>query len=175
MKSAQIFDRPRAIGVIVTVIAATTFLLSHYAREHILAWRLGGVYLGAQGVRLQKGANDCGPASLQMIFDYYEIPSAVHEMRQAIGMNVNGSTMLALKELAELKGLQVQGWRLTSKDFSSVFFPALLFVRDDHYIVADSVSGENVFVRDPAIGRLRISRGKLIKIWKGEILLFRKK
>jgi ABC-type bacteriocin/lantibiotic exporter with double-glycine peptidase domain len=74
--------------------------------------------------------------------------------------------------MSELKGLHAEGWRLTSKDFPSILFPALLFIHDDHYVVADSIWNDDVFVRDPAIGRLKIPKGKLTQIWKGEILLF---
>jgi ABC-type bacteriocin/lantibiotic exporter with double-glycine peptidase domain len=110
-----------------------------------------------------------------MIFDYYRIPSTVQEIEQTIGLKEKGSTMLALKEMSELKGLHTEGWRVTPKDFSNISFPALLFIHDDHYAVADSIWNDNVFVRDPAIGRLKISKGKLTQIWKGEILLFFKR
>jgi ABC-type bacteriocin/lantibiotic exporter with double-glycine peptidase domain len=110
-----------------------------------------------------------------MIFDYYRIPSTVQEIEQTIRLNEKGSTMLALKEMSELKGLHAEGWRLARKDFSNISFPALLFIHDDHYVVADSIWNDNVFVRDPAIGRLRIPKGKLAQIWKGEILLLERK
>lgn len=152
-----------------------TFLVSYHARESFLAWQMGGIYLGNHGVRFQTRINNCGPTSLQMIFDYYRIPSTIQEIEQTIGLNEKGSTMLALKEMSELKGLHAEGWRLTAKDFSSLLFPALLFVNNDHYVVADSISNDNVFVRDPAIGRLKIPKGKLTQIWKGEILLFKRK
>lgn len=166
----------RAIsGIVVSVIVITTSLLSQHDRERFLARRIGGIYLGNQGVRIQTGINDCGPTSLQMIFDYYRIPGTIQEIEQTVSLNDKGSTMLALKEMSELKGLHAEGWRLTSKDFSNILFPALLFIHDDHYVVADSIWNDNVFLRDPAIGRLKISKGNLTQIWKGEILLFNKK
>lgn len=161
--------------IVVSATVTTTFILSQHARESFLVWRMGGPYLGNQGVRFQTGINDCGPASLQMIFDYYRIPSTIQEIEQTIGLNEKGSTMLALKEMSELKGLHAEGWRLTPKDFSNILFPALLFIHNDHYVVVDSIWNDNVFVRDPAVGRLKIPKGKLTQIWKGEILLFKRK
>ncbi len=174
MKSVHNSNYSRIFGIVVSAIVITTFLLSQYARESFSAWRMGGIYLGNQGVRFQTGINNCGPTSLQMIFDYYRIPSTIQEIEQTIGLNEKGSTMLALKEMSELKGLHAEGWRLTPKDFPNISFPALLFIHDDHYVVADSVRNDNVFVRDPAIGRLKISKGRLTQIWKGEILLFKR-
>jgi ABC-type bacteriocin/lantibiotic exporter with double-glycine peptidase domain len=149
-------------------------LVSYHTRDSFMARHMGGIYLGNHGVRFQTGINNCGPTSLQMIFDYYRIPSTVQEIEQTIGMNEKGSTMLALKEMSELKGLHAEGWRLTPHDFSNIMFPALLYIHDDHFVVADSIWNDNVFVRDPAIGRLEIPKGKLTQIWKGEILLFKR-
>ncbi len=175
MSSVHNSNYSRIFGIVVSAIVIMTFLVFEYVRENFLAWRMGGTYLGNQGVRFQTGISNCGPTSLQMIFDYYRIPSTIQEIEQTIGLNEKGSTMLALKEMSELKGLHAEGWRVTPKDFSNISFPALLFIHDDHYVVADSIWNDNVFVRDPAIGRLRIPKGKLAQIWKGEILLFGRK
>ncbi len=175
MRSVHNSNHSRIFGIVVSAIVIMTCLLSQHARESFSAWRMGGIYLGNQGVRIQTGINNCGPTSLQMIFDYYGIPSTVQEIEQTIRLNEKGSTMLALKEMSEMKGLHAEGWRLTPNDISNVLFPALLFVHDDHFVVADSIWNDNVFVRDPAIGRLKIPKGKLTQIWKGEILLFKRK
>ncbi len=174
MRSVHNSNFLRIFGVVVSGIIITTFLVFHNTRESLLAWRMGGVYLGNQGVRFQTGITNCGPTALQMIFDYYGIPSTVQEIEQTIGLNGKGSTMLALKEMSGLKGLHAEGWRLTPKDFLNIPFPAILFIHDDHYVVADSIWNDNIFVRDPAIGRWKISKRKLMQIWKGEILLFKR-
>ena len=174
MRLVHHLNHLRVIGIVVSAIVITTFLLSAYARERLLEWRLGGPYLGNQGVRIQTENNNCGPTALQMIFDYYRIPGTINEIEQRIGLNEKGSTVLALKEMSELKGLHAEGWRLTPEDFSNILFPALLFIHDDHYVVVDSIWNDDVFVRDPAIGRLKIPKGKLMQIWKGEILLFKR-
>ena len=136
------------------------------------AWRLGGEYVGKDSVRLQTRENNCGPASLQMIFDHYGIVATIEEIERSTGMTEKGVTMYALKETAILKGLYADGWRLTMEELLGIRFPALLFVNTDHFVIADSARGEELFLRDPAIGRVRISRWRLSQIWKGETLLF---
>ena len=162
-------------GLVVSAMGITTFLVSEYVRHHLLPSGMGGVHRRDQGVRLQIRPNDCGPVSLQMIFDYYRIPSTVRDIEQTIELSENGSTMLALKEMSEMKGLHAEGWRLTPDDLSNILFPALLFIHDDHFVVVDSIWNNEVFVRDPAIGRLRVPKINLMKVWKGEILLFKRK
>lgn len=131
------------------------------------------VYLGVEGVILQNHSNNCGLAALMMIFEYHGIKVSPGEIERKTKLARQGVSMLTLKELARSFGLQATGWRLNSGDLSSVRFPAILFVENRHFVVVDSMGGEEVlFVRDPAIGRLRISRKVLMDEWKGETLVF---
>ena len=139
------------------------------------AWCVGGVFIGKENVRFQTRENDCGPASLQMIFDHYSICSTIDAVGRSAGLTEKGVTMFALKQTAKLNGLDADGWRLTAEELSHSQFPALLFVNHDHFVVADSVCGDEFFLRDPAIGRVRISRAMFSRIWKGETLLFHSK
>jgi ABC-type bacteriocin/lantibiotic exporter with double-glycine peptidase domain len=137
------------------------------------SWWMGGEYLGSEGVVLQDKQNDCGPAALKMVFDHYDIPSTLAEIEQSVGLTAKGSSMLALKEMAELKGLRAEGWRYTLEDFLKAPKPVILFVDGDHFAVVDSVTANNdVVMRDPAIGKLKLPLKKLSRIWKGETLVF---
>ena len=173
-------SKKRFVGIALVVLAAgiinsSLVSLSPSYRHRLSAWYVGGEYEGKGGVLMQTRYNNCGPCALQMIFDYYKIPSTVDEIERNIRLTENGTTMLALKEMAELKGLHAEGWRLTSKDFLNSSFPLLLFVRNDHFVVADSICNYTVFLRDPAIGRVIIPTRKLSQIWQGEALIFNEK
>ena len=145
------------------------------AGKEISTWWIGRVRSENDGMRLQTSDNDCGPTALQMIFDHYNIPTTVDEIKHEVGMTKRGSTMLMLKETADRKGLHAEGWRLTMQDLSHASFPAILFVRESHFVVADSISNEDVFIRDPGIGKLRIPKAKLLQLWNGQTLIFRRK
>ena len=133
----------------------------------------GAEYLGSDGVILQDKRQNCGPAALLMVFEHFQIESSVTEIEEISGMTEIGTSMLGLKKVAETKGLQAEGWHYTREDFLSAPKPALLFVRGDHFVIADSISINNsVYIRDPARGRYRISLNGLHRIWKGETLIF---
>jgi ABC-type bacteriocin/lantibiotic exporter with double-glycine peptidase domain len=173
-------SKKRFVGIAIVVVAAGIFNSSWISfspsfRQRLSAWYVGGEYEGNEGVLMQTRYNNCGPTALQMVFDYYKIPSTVDEIEQKVGLTEKGTTMLALKEIAELKGLHAEGWRLTLKDFMNSSFPLLLFVRHDHFVVADSICNHIVFLRDPAIGKVKIPTRKLSKIWQGEALVFNEK
>jgi len=161
------------VGLLFGLMLAVVYVTqSPKAFKKFSAWKMGAEYLGTDGVVLQKKRNNCGPAALKMVFDHYGITSTLAEIEQHVGLTTKGSSMLALKEMAELRGLKAEGWRLTTEDFLKRPFPSLLFVHDDHYIVADSVDvNAIVFLRDPALGRLRMKSEKLVKIWNGETLV----
>ncbi len=135
----------------------------------------GGEYLGTDGVVMQSSYNDCGPAALQMIFDRYGIPSTFGEIKQTVRLEGNGATMFSLKRMAEEKGLHAEGWLLTLGDLATASFPLVLFVHDDHFIVADSIYDSIIYLRDPAIGKIKIPAINLTRIWRGETLIIDQK
>jgi ABC-type bacteriocin/lantibiotic exporter with double-glycine peptidase domain len=170
-------NKKRYIGIAIVVIAAGIVNSSRIFRPSSLGQLpsevyAGGEYGGKEGVLMQTRDNNCGPAALKMIFDYYKIPSTIDEIERSIRLTDSGTTMLSLKRMAELKGLHSEGWRLTLNDFVNTSFPLLLFVHNDHFVVADSVCNRIVFLRDPAIGKVRIPTRELPQIWRGEALVF---
>jgi ABC-type bacteriocin/lantibiotic exporter with double-glycine peptidase domain len=131
------------------------------------------VYLGSEGVILQNRSNSCGLAALMMVFEYHGIKVSPGEVERKARLSQQGVSMLALKELAQSFGLQATGWRLNLGELPSVRLPAILFVENHHFLVLDSMgAGGSLFVRDPAIGRMRIPRKVLMDRWKGETLAF---
>ncbi|MBM4169234.1 MAG: hypothetical protein FJ215_08775 [Ignavibacteria bacterium] len=139
------------------------------------AWRVGGEYLGSEGVVLQDKRNNCGPAALKMVFDHYGISMTLAEIEKNVELTAKGSSMLALKEMAELHGLKAEGWRYTLEDFLKTQLPAIVFVHSDHFVVVDSITeGGEIFMRDPAVGRVKVDAKRLPTIWNGETLVFEK-
>lgn len=142
--------------------------LSVYAK-----WKMKGKYLGKEGVLLQDKRNNCGITALKMIFDYYEIPSALDELEKNIGLSNKGSNMFALKKIAERKGLLTEGWKYSIDDFLHAPKPALIFLYGNHFAVVDSVTSDGwIVMRDPAIGKIKVQKENLDKIWDGETLIF---
>jgi ABC-type bacteriocin/lantibiotic exporter with double-glycine peptidase domain len=140
----------------------------------IVAYFDGAEYLGKTGVIIQKTENDCGPAVLKMILDYYKIPSTSEELRKRLLIR-NGTTMLNLQYIARLKGLEAQGWRYAFNDLTKLKLPVIAFVKRKHYVVITGITkNQDIIVLDPEIGKLKYSHKRFNKIWKGETLIFSK-
>lgn len=51
--------------------------------------------------------------------------------------------------------------------------PAIVFVHDNHFAVVDSITENNeVVMRDPALGKLKLPVRKPPRIWNGKTLVF---
>jgi uncharacterized protein len=144
-----------------------------FSTKRISIQGIGANLNDEKNVIFQTKENNCGPVALKMIFDHYKIPATLVEIENKVGLNNRGTSMLALKEMADLKGLHAEGWRLSLEDFLKTTFPVILFVNEDHYIVADSVVSDTLFFRDPALGKLRLRINKLPEKWNGETLVFK--
>jgi len=139
----------------------------------LLARQLGGVYLGGGGVVIQDDPNACAPAALKMILDRFGKETTLAELKTRAGGARGWWSMLTMKEIALEFGISAGGWRLDLPGLAQSSFPLILFVENRHFVVADSVDQNGyVFLRDPAIGRLKMRTIALLKIWKGESMIF---
>jgi len=156
----------------VTMITVAEFFRRPDAFRVLAAAAIGAQYNGDSGVTRQTSNTNCGAAAVKMIFDHHGIATPLKEIETDACFSERGASMFGLKRLAEKNTLRADGWKLTYAMLERQRFPVILFVTDDHFVVADSVCDDEIFIRDPAIGRLRISRRNLLKIWKGEALIF---
>ncbi len=122
---------------------------------------------------VESGRNNCGPAALKMIFGAYGIAVTLTEIENAVRSTSEGTSMLSMQQYARSKGLWAQGWKLNLKSLSHASYPVILFVREGHFIVADSLSADRtLYVRDPAWGTMALKEEALNDIWQGETLVF---
>ena len=166
------------IGVL--VFLAVGFALAVMARfsdpasvPEFAARERGGTYLGADGITMQDKSNNCGLAALKMVLDVHGKRVTLQDLEKGGKASGDGWSMRSLKELAEQHGLRAEGWRLDLEALCRSRFPVILFVEGPHFVVADGIDSIGFFsLRDPAIGRMKIHRRALGRIWKGETLVF---
>jgi predicted double-glycine peptidase len=173
-------DRAKEYGWLFMVLIGGSVLLSGYAlHRHIIRstscaeWEGNTESLGLDGVVRQTKPNTCGPAALKMILDHYGLVSNLEELENNSALTSEGISMMALKRIAEQYGLQAAGWKLSPNDLSGISFPAIFFVRGNHYVVADSfANATGLYLRDPSCGRMLVRREMLFQSWSGESIVF---
>jgi uncharacterized protein len=80
-----------------------------------------------------------------------------------------GFSLLDLQEYAESRGYQAEGYRLVSLDDLVAMAPAIIPIDAhgyDHFVVFRGVSGDRVFLADPAFGRRTMSTATFVRAWK---------
>ncbi len=122
----------------------------------------------------QRGRSDCGPAALKMVLDHFGVAGAtLRELEAATGTGPDGTSMLALKQVAEARGLVSRGLRLSIDQLPELPMPFIAHVHGDHFVVVRS-AGNRLVVDDPSLGRLRMSPATFDRSWDGVVLTFRR-
>ena len=162
--------------IFLSILCGTYFfleVLENPGRGEQYAMRFdGATYLGKEGVVIQTDRNNCGPCSLKMIFDHFKIPSLLTDIESDIGYVGRKVTFQMIQASAQRKGIKSEAWKVSFRDLATKPFPSLLLVRNSHYVVADSIVNDDIYMRDPALGRISMHKNNLSTIWKGESLLF---
>ena len=113
---------------------------------------------------------NCGPAALKMILHHWGIPETLPALEMATGTGPDGTSLLALKEAAQQRGLMALALRLQVQQLGDIPLPAIAHVHGDHFAVLRAV-GDEVIVDDPARGRLRMSAHVFARSWTGVVLI----
>lgn len=126
----------------------------------------------------------CGPASLKMVFDYYEVEKSEEEIAKLAGTTEGlGTDDEGIKKVAEALGFKVEIKNKSSlkdiQDYLRKKIPVIVnwFTRgridyddsqvpDGHYSVVVGLDDEFIYLQDPEIGKLRkIERNDFMKVW----------
>lgn len=122
-------------------------------------------------VEYQMDSQDCGPASLKIIAKHFGKFYSLQYLRDRCGITKEGVSLLDISTGAESIGLRTLAIKCTIDDVvNSIPFPAIVFWKDSHFIVVYHADKKNVWVSDPAKGRIKYSLQDFMHGWyqKGE-------
>lgn len=118
----------------------------------------------------QPDTMDCGPTCLRMIAKHYNRPISLEKLRRLSGTTRAGSSLKGVCDAAETIGFKT----LTVKiDFNNLKenapLPCICFWNERHFVVVYKISGDKVFVADPAHGLLTYSKREFLDNWIGKL------
>ena len=123
----------------------------------------------------QEDGSDCGAAALATIALHYRRPIRLFELRDLVGTDRGGTSLLAMMQGAEMLGFSAKGARGSYESLSRVPLPAVAHLRDDkgagHFVVIHRVRKDSVVVADPARGIESLSRDAFCRVWTNNLLL----
>ncbi|MCL1468036.1 cysteine peptidase family C39 domain-containing protein [Argonema galeatum] len=123
---------------------------------------------------LQHTDEDCGAACLASITQYHGRKFSIRHIRDLIGTNQMGTTLLGIRRGAESLGFNARGVRADAEildDLSEVPLPAILHWESRHYVVLYGRKGRRYIVADPTVGLRYLSKKELQEGWRNYVML----
>lgn len=125
----------------------------------------------------QLDEKDCGVACLSMILKYYKTEIPIHKLREFSGTDLEGTSAFGLKatmEKLDFDCLAIQAEKDIWQE-KELPIPLIAHVVVDnsymHYVVIYAISGDNLFIADPAKGKRKQTIDDFSKEWTGVLLL----
>ncbi len=125
-----------------------------------------------------RNAGMCGPASLKIVCDYFDVPMTEKELatlcKTKSNLGTTGTQMLAAARLLDFKA-KIKD-RATFKDIEEClrrgvppivdWFSAEGGIADGHYSVVCGLDSTHITLEDPEIGkRRRLTREDFLRVW----------
>jgi CRP-like cAMP-binding protein len=120
----------------------------------------------------QQERADCGLAALAMVALRCGAMMSVGVLRAKVAPGPEGLTLRQLRYLAEGVGLPCRSARVSTDRLGQVTLPAIMHLRDGHYVVLHELRPGGVVVGDPATGIVTWDRASLTRCYSGMLLLF---
>ena len=121
----------------------------------------------------QTAETDCGAACLTMVLAHYGKTVRLDDMRELLGVGRDGADALSLLKGARFHGLRARGVQVPEVANLRFLPPgSVLHWGFHHYVVFESLDGDQVRVVDPGAGRRTVSLAEVGKSFTGVALLF---
>ena len=124
---------------------------------------------------LQGSSNTCGPAVLAYVFSYFGHEVSESQLVQSMTIGKKGSSMLELKRTVLENGFQAKGVKENYAALMKESLPVIAYINDSHYVVVNKITTSAVYLFDPLLGHVQVSRRVFESGWKGYILLINMK
>ncbi|WP_185961095.1 peptide cleavage/export ABC transporter [Lactococcus lactis] len=125
----------------------------------------------------QQDEKDCGVTCIAMVLSNYKTKIPIYKLREISGTDLHGVSALGIKETLELFGLICQIGQANNEVWQETDLPLPLIAhviseqKYPHYVVVYKVKGNQLFIADPAKGKVKKSIEEFAKEWTGVLLL----
>ncbi|MEN4018798.1 MAG: C39 family peptidase [Methanobacterium sp.] len=120
---------------------------------------------------MQSTDYSCGPAALATVLQNIGINSIEGDLKVLAGTDTSGTTMHELSEAAKAKGLSAAGMRLSVDDLKPNNIVHIMLDGEGHYSVVREVTDTSVYLADPSLGNIEMTREKFAEIFTGNALV----
>lgn len=125
----------------------------------------------------QQDEKDCGVTCIAMILSHYKTQIPIHKLRELSGTDLEGVSALGIKKTLEVLDFECQAFQADNEAWQETDLPLPLIAhviseeKYPHYVVVYKVKGNQLFIADPAKGKVKKSIKEFSKEWTGVLLL----
>lgn len=110
---------------------------------------------------------DCGAACLRMVARHHGRYYSLEFLRNLTHQRKEGVSLLEISDAAEHIGLRTLAAKISfERLLNDVPLPCIAHWRQDHYVVVYAVSAKFVWVADPAIGNMKLTKEEFLEGWE---------
>ena len=124
----------------------------------------------------QHDITDCAEACLAMVCMYYKKEITITKLRDILGTDIKGTTLLGLENGAKRLGFDTRAIRVDKEGFKSKYtLPAIAHVITkeglSHFVIVHKVTKKKVVILDPAKGKEKKDIDEFFESFDGILLL----
>ena len=136
----------------------------------------GKVFMRYKYLVKQHDITDCAAACLATICMYYKKEITITKLRDTLGTDIKGTTLLGLEDGAKKLGFDTKAIRVDKEGFKSKYtLPAIAHVITkeglSHFVIVHKIKKEEVIILDPAKGKEKVNIDKFFESFDGILLL----
>ena len=119
---------------------------------------------------LQTEASECGLACIAMIASFYGHQTDLTELRKRFSISLKGATLEQLVSITDEMGMVSRALRLEIDEFNQLQLPVMLHWDLNHFVVLKALKGNWVYLHDPAVGAIKLTREQVSEHFTGVAL-----
>lgn len=98
---------------------------------------------------LQNRMNDCGPACLTMIAQFYRLDTNLNDISALLPIQKKGVSLLDMENAALSMGLVSRSVNCNLTTLEKSTLPAIVVLEGNHYVVVYKITRSRVYISDP--------------------------
>jgi len=113
----------------------------------------------------------CGPAALATVLKNLGIYTTEAELAELAGTDETGTSLYGLKIATQAKGVTAVATRLTIDQLAANYIVVLSINGYNHFEVVQNITSSTVYLFDPNLGNIEMSRNKFLEVYSGVALV----
>ena len=116
----------------------------------------------------QLEATDCGITCIRILAKYYGKDVPMQTLRETCDTNRLGISIKNLIAGMTELGMLAKCVKISDAELMEMPLPAILFWRQNHFVVLYKIKGGEYCIADPALGKVKLDASDFMRYWRGD-------